>query len=402
MKPWLTIIGIGDDGLTGLAPAARALVETAEMIVGGARHLAMFPENAVERLPWRQPFSDSIAAIARQRGRRVVVLASGDPMWYGAGAVLCRHFLRAEMTIVPHPGAFSLAAARLGWPIADCTMLSLHGRPLDTLRLHLSNGQRLLILSKDGATPSAVARLLTENGWGPSRLTVLEHLGGAAEAAYSAEAAEWGERCAADLNTIALECRAAPGTRGRSRLAGLPDDVFEHDGQLTKREIRAATLASLAPLPGEHLWDVGAGCGSIAIEWLRANDRLSATAIERDPARAAIIARNAAALGVPGLEIIHGAAPAALANLTSPDAIFVGGGLADPALLPSLWEALKPGGRLVANVISTDGERALLDWQAKHGGSLTRLAISRAEPLGTHLGWRALAPVTQFACVKPE
>jgi precorrin-6Y C5,15-methyltransferase (decarboxylating) len=233
-------------------------------------------------------------------------------------------------------------------------------------------------------------------------MIVLEHLGGIAEAEHSAIATEWGERAAADLNTIALECRAAPGGRGLSRLAGLPDDAFEHDGQLTKREIRAATLAALAPLPGERLWDVGAGCGSIAIEWLRADVGLSASAIERDPARAAMIGRNAARLGVPGLEVVHGAAPAAFAGLQPPDAVFVGGGIADPALLPSLWAAMKPGGRLVANVISTEGERALYEWQARHGGTLTRLAVSRAEPLGAHLGWRALAPVTQLAATKPR
>jgi precorrin-6Y C5,15-methyltransferase (decarboxylating) len=401
MSPWLTVIGIGDDGFAGLSPAARMLVETADIVVGGTRHLAMVPARTAQQLPWRQPFADSIAAIARHRGRRVVVLASGDPMWYGAGAVLARHFPREEMAVLPHPGAFSLAAARLGWPLAECGLISLHGRPLDVLRLHLAAGRRLLLLSEDGATPAAVARLLTRLGWGPSQLAVLTHLGGHAETATASTAAEWDGRRVADLNTIALECRATPGTRGVSRLAGLPDDAFEHDGQLTKSEIRAATLAALAPLPGETLWDVGAGCGSIAIEWLRADAHLAAVAVERDTARAAIIARNAAALGVPGLAIVQGEAPAALAGLVAPDAIFVGGGLADPALLPVLWRALKPGGRLVANVISTEGERALLDWHAQHGGSLTRLAISRVETLGAHHGWRALASVTQLAVAKP-
>lgn len=402
MTPWLTIIGIGDDGLAGLAPAVRSLVETAEIIVGGARHLAMAAESKAERLTWHQPFADSIAAIAARRGRRVVVLASGDPMWHGAGTTLARHFAREEMTVIPHPGAFSLAAARLGWPLAECATLSLHGRPLDTLRLHLAEGRRLLILAENGTTPAHVAGLLRDNGWGPSRMTVLEHLGGAAEAMYSAIAESWAKPHTADLNTIALECRAEPGTRGLSRLAGLPDDAFVHDGQLTKREIRAATLAALAPLPGERLWDVGAGCGSIAIEWLRAADHTAAIAIERDAARVGLIAANAATLGVPRLDIVHGAAPAALNGLAAPDAIFVGGGLADAALLPRLWQALPAGGRFVANAITADGERALLDWQAAHGGHLTRLAISRAEPLGAHLGWRALAPVTQLLCVKPR
>jgi len=401
MTAWLTVIGIGDDGVAGLTLAARALVESAEIIVGGARHLAMAPEGAAERLPWRQPFADSIAAIAARRGRRVVVLASGDPMWFGAGALLSGHFTREEMLVLPHPGAFSLVAARLGWAIADCALLSLHGRPLDSLRLHLAEGRRALILAEDGTTPLKMARLLTGLGWGPSRLAVFEHLGGAAEASHTAAAQDWGKRRAADLNTVALECRAAPGVRGLSRLAGLPDEAFEHDGQLTKREIRAATLARLAPVPGELLWDVGAGSGSIAIEWLRADTGLSAVAVERDPARAASIARNAALLGVPGLRIVAGAAPQALAGLDTPDAIFAGGGIAEPELLPALWRALRPGGRLVANAVSTEGERVLLEWQARQGGDLTRLAVSRVETLGGRHAWRPALAVTQWVAVKP-
>jgi precorrin-6Y C5,15-methyltransferase (decarboxylating) len=290
----------------------------------------------------------------------------------------------------------------MGWAIANCALVSLHGRPLDTLRLHLAEGARVLALSEDGMTPRAVARLLTEAGWGPSLLTVLEHLGGKAEAACSATAQDWGERSVADLNTLALECHAEPGVRGVSRLAGLPDDAFEHDGQLTKREVRAATLAALAPVPDECLWDIGAGCGSIAIEWLRAGPGLSAIAIEREPARIAMIARNAAALGVPGLRIVNGIAPQAVGDLPPPDAIFVGGGIADPHLLPALWEQLPPGGRLVANVVSVEGERMLLEWHGRHGGSLTRLAASRAERLGGHHVWRPLIAVTQWASVKPD
>jgi precorrin-6Y C5,15-methyltransferase (decarboxylating) len=397
---WLSVVGIGDDGLDGLSGATRTIIDTAEIIVGGERHLAMVQEGAAERVSWQQPFAESITAIARYRGRRVVVLASGDPMWFGVGAILTRHFPRAEMTILPHPGAFSLAAARLGWALAECALISLHGRPLDMLRLHLAEGCRVLVLAEDGTTPAAVARLLTDAGWGPSRLTVLENLGGVAEAVHSAAADGWRERIAADLNTIALECHAAPGTKGLSRLAGLPDDAFEHDGQLTKREVRAATLAALAPVWGERLWDIGAGCGSIAIEWLRAGDGTSAIAVEREPGRAATIARNAAALGVPGLQIITGSAPQALTGLDPSDAIFVGGGIADPPLLPALWQALRPGGRLVANVVSLAGERALLEAQARHGGSLTRLAVSRAEALGGHHTWRPLIAVTQWAVTK--
>jgi precorrin-6Y C5,15-methyltransferase (decarboxylating) len=402
MKPWLAVIGIGEDGLSGLSAAARTLIETAETLVGGERHLAMVPPGSAERLLWQRPLTDTIGAIAARRGGRVAVLASGDPMWYGVGAVLARHFGRDEMTILPQPGAFSLAAARLGWSIADCAVLSLHARPLDTLRLHLAPRRRLLLLAEDGTTPRAVARLLTEFGWGASVLTVFEHLGGPREMMLSEEARNWGERGAADLNTIALECRTSPQAKPLSRLAGLPDDAFEHDGQLTKREVRAMTLAALGPLPGETLWDIGAGCGSIAIEWLRAAEGGAAVAVERNPDRAAMIARNAAALGVPGLQIVVGTSPQILAGLDQPDAIFIGGGIADPELLPALWDALRPGGCLVANVVSLGGERAVIDWQARHGGSLTRIAISHAEPLGTQQTWRPQLPVTQLAAAKPR
>lgn len=354
-----------------------------------------------ERIVWDRPLDRTLAEIAARRGRRVTVLASGDPLWYGVGVTLSRQFSREEMTILPHASAFSLAAARLGWPLADCAMLSLHNRPLDSLRLHLTPGRRALILTEDGATPQAVARLLTGSGWGPSVLTVFERLGGPREAVIVEMAQQWGERSVAGLNTIALECRASPAARPLSRLAGLPDEAFEHDGQLTKREVRATTLAALAPLPGEMLWDVGAGCGSVAIEWLRAGDGVAAVAIEREPGRAAMIAHNAAALGVPGLRIVAGMAPQALAGLPPPDAVFVGGGLDADGLLPSLWQALRPGGRLVANAVTTESERRLLDWQAASGGALARISVSRAEPLGARLGWRALMTVTQLAATKP-
>jgi precorrin-6B C5,15-methyltransferase / cobalt-precorrin-6B C5,C15-methyltransferase len=400
VRPWLAVVGIGEDGLAGLAPAGHALIETAEVLVGGARHLGMVPVGCAERLRWERPLERTLDAIAARRGRRVTVLASGDPLWHGIGVTLVRRFPPEEMAIVPQPSAFSLAAARLGWPVGDCRMITLHSRPLDTLRLHLAPTRRILALSENGDTPRAVAQLLTRLGWGPSRLTVFSYLGGTREAVVEEQAHSWGDRRASDLNTIAIACHGAPGVRALPRLAGLPDDAFEHDGQLTKREVRAATLAALAPLAGETLWDVGAGCGSIAIEWLRAGDGRSAIAIERRPARAAMIARNAASLGVPGLRIINGTAPEALDGLPRPDAIFVGGGIGDAGLLPILWASLRPGGRLVANVVSTEGEAALLDWQGTHGGALTRIAVSRAEPRVEHHLWRPFAAVTQLAAAK--
>ena len=402
MRPWLAVVGIGEDGVAGLAPVARVLIETAEVLVGGWRHLAMVCDHGAERLTWERPLARTIEAIEARRGQRVTVLASGDPMWYGIGVNLSRRFPRQEMTILPQPSAFSLAASRLGWPLADCTTITLHGRPLDTLRLHLAPHRRILALSEDGGTPRAVGKLLTALGWGPSHLTVLTHLGGSRESIVADAAQSWGPDRVADLNTIAIHCLPGPGARALPLRASLPDDVFEHDGQLTKREVRAATLAALAPLPGETLWDVGAGCGSIAIEWLRPGEGRSAVAIERDPVRAGMIARNAATLGVPELWIVAGAAPGAFAGLPQPDAIFIGGGIAADDLLAVAWRSLKPSGRLVANVVTTEGEARLLDWHARHGGALTRIAVSRAEPVGPHHLWRPLAPVTQLAAVKPS
>ncbi len=402
MRAWLAVIGIGEDGIAGLAPVARVLIETAELLVGGARHLGMVPDYGAERIRWERPLTATVDAIEARRGARVAVLATGDPMWYGIGVTLCRRFPREEMTIVPQPSAFNLAASRLGWPLADCAAITLHGRPLDTVRLHLAPHRRILILSEDGGTPRTVAELLTELGWGPSQLTVLAHLGGSRETIIAGEAHSWADSRVPDLNTIAVACIPGPGARGVPRLAGLPDDAFEHDGQLTKREVRAATLAALAPLPGETLWDIGAGCGSIAIEWLRTGEGRSAIAVEQDPARAAMIARNATALGVPELRIIPGSAPEALESLPQPDAVFIGGGIGAASLLPHVWASLPPGGRLAANVVTAEGEARVFEWHARHGGVLTRIAVSRAEPVGPHHIWRPLATVTQLAAVKPS
>ena len=401
MTPWLSIIGIGEDGLAGLSAAARALVESAELLIGGERHLAMVPPGAAERQSWESPLSRTVERIGAARGRRVVVLASGDPMCYGVGVTLARRFDPQELTIIPQLGAFTLAASRLAWPLADCVTLTVHGRPLERILLDLAPGQLLLVLSEDGTTPSRIAALLRNHGWGPSRLTVLEHLGGARERVLSGTASDWAESACADLNTVAIECQPGPGARPHSRATGLPDDAFLHDGQLTKREVRAATIAALAPFPGQVLWDVGAGCGSIAIEFLRATRRGRAFAIEPDPARRDLIARNASALGVPELRIVAGTAPEALADLPKPDAVFVGGGVTAPDLIEQVWAALAPGGRLVANVVTVEGEARLGAFQACHGGELMRIAVSRAEPIGGRLGWRPLMPVTQLAASKP-
>jgi precorrin-6Y C5,15-methyltransferase (decarboxylating) len=400
--PWLTVIGIGEDGPDGLSAVARALIDAAEVLVGGARHLDMVPASAAQRLEWLSPFAANRDLLAAHEGRRVVVLASGDPMWFGVGVTLARWFTPAAMTVLPHPGAFSLAAARLTWPLQDCLCLTAHGRPVEALALHLVPGRRLLVLSEDGRTPEGVADLLRRLGWGASLLTVLEHLGGPREHIRRAVADQWQESCA-DLNLVAVECVAAPGTRPLSTLGGLPDEAFINDGQMTKREIRAVTLSALAPLPGELLWDVGAGCGTVAIEWMRAGGR--AIALEPRPDRCDLIARNAAALGVPGLDIRRATAPGGLPesepDALSPDAIFLGGGLSRPGVLEHCWTALRPGGRLVANAVTAEGEAALFAFHTLHGGGMTRLAVSRLKPVGGFHSWHPAMPVTQYLGIKP-
>jgi precorrin-6B C5,15-methyltransferase / cobalt-precorrin-6B C5,C15-methyltransferase len=392
---WLSIVGIGEDGLDGVSAAGRRLIETADLLAGGERHLALIPDDGRLRLPWLSPFSAGLDQLLSHRGRRVCVLASGDPMSYGIGATLARRIPPAEMIVVPTPGAFDLACARMGWARAEIETLTLHGRPLALLHAYLQPGARLLILSENGETPAAVAGLLATRGYGQSRITVLERMGGPQE-----RRRDWNETDIADLNTLAVECVADPGAPLLPRSPGLPDEAFHHDGQLTKREVRAATLAALAPVPGQLLWDVGAGCGSIAIEWMRHHPACRAVAIEPRRDRLALIAANAESLGCPQLAIVEGKAPAALADLPPPDAIFIGGGITAPGLFETCWQALPPGGRLVANAVTIEGEQALTSAYTRLGGSLTRIAISRAEPIGPFSGWRPLMPVTQLALLK--
>ena len=407
-RRWLSIVGIGEDGADGLSPVARDLVSGADIVFGGKRHLAL--AGALirgEAHAWPSPFDEGVAQVLAARGRRVCVLASGDPFHYGAGAVLARHVDPAETVVVPAASAFSLAAARLGWPLAECALLSLHGRALDLVRPHLHPGARVLALTSDAAGPAALARLLDASGFGPSRLTVLEALGGPREDIRSTTAAGFDLDGIDALNTVAIEVAAAPGARIIARAAGLPDDLFEHDGQITKREIRAITLSALAARRGETLWDIGAGAGSVAIEWMLADVSLQAVAFEANADRTARIARNAAALGVPGLEIVHGTVPEALAlaptrdGEPAPDAIFVGGGCSE-TVLDAAIAALRPGGRLVANAVTLETEALLIAQHARRGGTLTRIAIERAEPIGAMTTWRPALPVTQWCWVKSQ
>ncbi|AZV25055.1 cobalamin biosynthesis bifunctional protein CbiET [Pseudomonas syringae] len=400
MSPWLTVVGIGEDGFKGLGKNARRALMGASRIIGGQRQLDLLPVCIRgERQLWPSPFS--LTPVLERRGEAVCVLASGDPMFYGVGASLARQVPGAEMLVLPAPSSCSLAAARLGWPLQDVSVLSLVARPLAALNGQLFSGVRMLLLSNDGQSPSAVAQLLRERGFGASRLSVLEHLGGDTERRIDGTANDWNDSLIADLNVIAIECLGDPQTPRLSRLAGLPDSAFQHDGQLTKRDVRAITLARLAPTPGELLWDVGAGSGSIGIEWMRAHPSCRALAIEADDGRQQLIEHNRNALGVPGLQLVRGSAPQALAGLERPDAIFIGGGVTREGVLDTCWEQLKPGGRLVANAVTLQSEMTLMSWRERHGGELTRIHIAQAQPLGEFDTWRQALPITLLDLVKP-
>jgi precorrin-6Y C5,15-methyltransferase (decarboxylating) len=402
---WLSIVGIGEDGIEGLSAAGRELIQSAAVVFGGARHLALAAPliRGISR-PWPVPFDPTVAEVLKHRGRAVCVLASGDPFFHGIGSLLSRHVSCQETLAVPAPSAFSLAASRLLWPLPQTILLSLCGRSLDFIRPHLHPGARILILTEGRDAPADLARLLCRIGFGPSRVTVLESLAGPRERIRSSPANSFDLESIGPLNTVAIEVAAEDGARILPRAAGMADELFEHDGQITKREIRALTLSALAPRRGELLWDVGAGSGSVAIEWLLADASLSAIAVERRGDRAARVARNAAAFGVPHLTLIEGSAPAALEGLAPPDAVFIGGGATTPGMMDAARAALRPGGRLVVNAVALETEAVLLKYQSQWGGTLTRLAISRAGPIGGEdarmTGWRSAMPVTQWTWVK--
>jgi precorrin-6Y C5,15-methyltransferase (decarboxylating) len=369
-------------------------------VFGGHRHLALAGSLIRgEARAWPSPFD--VSAVLALRGRPVCVLASGDPFLHGVGATLARAVPAEEIRAVPAPSAFSLAAARLGWALQDTVTLSLHARPLDLVRPHLQPGARLLVHTPGAEGPAALAALLSAAGFPDSRLVVMEALGGPRERVREATAGTSATADADPLNTVAIEVVAGPGARVIPRAAGLADALFEHDGQLTKREIRAVTLSSLAPKRGERLWDVGAGSGSVAIEWMLADPSLAAIAVEARPDRAARIRVNAAALGVPGLAVVEGEAPGALAGLPAPDAVFVGGGAADPGVLDAAVAALGPGGRLVVNAVTLETEAILAARHAALGGDLVRVCVARAAPVGGMTAWRPALPVTQWIWRKP-
>lgn len=397
---WLTLVGVGADGVAGLAEEARAAVASASLVVGGRRQLALVASLVRgDTYAWPSPIEPGIAHVLARRGQPTCVLASGDPFWYGIGATLARTLDREELSCIPAPSSMSLAAARLGWPLQDLDVVSLHGRELTSLVRHLAPGRRVLALSWDRETPLAIARLLVEHGYGGSRLLVLEALGGPDEDVHSFRASQLAATQAPsfdDLNLVALELEGEGRAQQLATRACLPDSAFEHDGQLTKRDVRAVTLSALAPWPGALLWDVGAGAGSVAIEWLRAHPACRAVAIEQDGSRVQRIRKNAHALGVPALEVMHARAPDGLAGLPAPNAVFIGGGGGDLTVFERCWEALTSGGRLVFNAVTLESEAMLLALYARYGGELCRISIEHAAPLGKLTAYRPAMPIVQW------
>ncbi|SFO98205.1 precorrin-6Y C5,15-methyltransferase (decarboxylating) [Amycolatopsis arida] len=395
----IAVVGIGAEGWPGLGPHARAEIAACDVLFGGPRQLDLVPEGDYAKTPWPSPLLPALDdLLAAHAGRRVCVLASGDPLLSGIGGTLVRRLGADRVRIVPGVSSVALARARLGWPAEETEVVSAVGRSPHRVLRALGAARRVLVLSAGAATPGEVAALLTEHGFGASRLTVLEELGGTAERRLDGTAAGWPHPPGAALNVLAVECA---GTRPLPPLPGLPDTAFEHDGQLTKRDVRAAALARLAPAPGELLWDVGAGAGSVAVEWCRAHPANRAIAVESRPERAARIGRNAHRLGVPDVRVVTGAAPDALAGLDPPDAVFLGGGVSVPGLLDACWAALGTGGRLVANAVTLEAEQVLARASAERGGELVRISVEAAAPLGRLTGWTPSRAVTQWCGVKP-
>ncbi|WP_419740002.1 precorrin-6y C5,15-methyltransferase (decarboxylating) subunit CbiE [Ruegeria sp.] len=392
--PWLTVLGLGEGGLDGLSPANRQVLDRAEVIMGPPRHLSLVPETGAERIEWPVPFSDGLPILTGLQGRATVVLASGDPFWFGAGSVIARNFDAAEWTARPGQSTFSLAAARLGWPLEGTQTFGLHAAPLTRLRPHLSPGLRAIILLRNGAAVAELATYLTETGFADTQLHVMEALGGPRERARSVSLTE------ALLGTfdhpVCVGLEVAGEGRVFPKASGKPDDIFETDGQITKRPIRALTLSALAPQRGEHLWDIGGGTGSISIEWLMCDPTLTATTIEPRVDRAERIRRNADALGQDRLNVVHGTAPDALSGLPLPDVVFIGGGLSAD-LLAWLRDALPSGARLVANAVTLESEALLARWHEELGGDLLRIELAHSAPLGPRRGWKSAYPVVQWS-----
>lgn len=399
-KPWLDVIGIGEDGVEGLSPQALGVLEQAEVIIGGDRHHQLAAKGDAKRIKWPSPFDALIDVMRSHKGQRLVVLVTGDPLWYSIGARILKAIPAEEVTFHPQLSAFQWAAVRMGWSLADCETVTVHGRADSQILPHLAPGVRMLVLTQNAETPAALAQMLVERGFGRSKLAVLAALGGEREQRFDGVAASWGH-AVPDFHTMAIDCIADADAVWYPRTGGLPDSAFVSDGQITKQDIRATTLAKLAPYPDAVLWDIGAGCGSVSVEWMRAARSAISFAIEHKAKRVSMIHQNMINLGAEKMVVVKGRAPDVLADLSQPDAIFIGGGLTSEGLFDAAWSALRPGGRLVANVVTLESEGRLFELHQEHGGELVRLSVQKAESVGPYRGWRAAMPVTQWSITKP-
>jgi precorrin-6Y C5,15-methyltransferase (decarboxylating) len=394
------VIGIGADGTDGLTPEVRAKLDAAEVIVGGDRHLGFVGAHGATKIPWRRPLEATFDELEPHIDQKVVVLASGDPLDHGVARRLIERYGHDRVAVHPHPSAFALACARLGWSRDQVVCLSLHGRPLARLKRELVPGRRLLLLTDAKSSASAIAAALRETGWGPSRMWRLSRLGAHDEIFAEGVAAEWTDPTLTELDTVAVACapdRAQPPITGFA----LPDDAFHHDGQLSKAQARMHALFALNPLPGQHLWDVGAGAGGVAVTWMRAAGEGQVTAIETDFERAALLQKNVDRLGTPEVQVCIADAPDVYDELDDPDVVFVGGGCHDPAVIDGAWERLPAGGRLVAQAVSCEGQAVLGEAADRLGGTLTRFHRETKAPLGEKSTWRPSLPVLQLEATKP-
>ena len=403
MNRWISIIGITPTGRSDLCKESQKIIGSSDAVFGGERHFnimnSIIPDD-IPKILWKSPISDSISEIEGFRGKRVTILATGDPMVFGVGSTLSRYFSKDEMSVLPAPSAFSLAAARLLWPLTEVDCISLHGRPIVSIRSHLANRKKIIALSNDGKTPGEVCKDLIALGYGESIVTVLENMGTTSESITTNTANKWGVSFSSDLNTIAIECIGETKAKIFAGGIGLPDRAFSNKGLLTKREIRVLTLAALKPNLGQLLWDVGAGSGSVSIEWLLSNPNNHAIAIEKDQTSCDLIRKNSISLGVPRLIIEKGTAPNVLQNMPNPDAVFIGGGITDDKILRICWSRLNTGGRIVANSVTTNGEQKLYKFSEEIGGRMIRIQVSRSGPIGKYIGWKSLNPITQLEAFK--
>ena len=388
-NPWLTIIGMADDSAAALAPASRKALGEARAVIGGPRHLDLV--GAGDRgIAWPVPFS--LDPVLAQRGQPTVLLASGDPFWFGAGGSLTAHLRPGEWTCHPAPSTFSLVAGSLGWRMEEITCHGLHAAPYAQLRAVLSPLGRLICLLRDGAAPAELAAWLAAQGAGEAVLHVCERMGGPHQRIRQTTASGFD---LTDVSAPVAMAVALPADVGLPRASGLPDDCFAHDGQITRRPVRALTLSALAPRRGETLWDIGAGSGSISVEWCLAGG--CATAFERRPDRAANIARNITDFGLSHrMALVEGPAIDQLADRPAPDAVFVGGGGTE-ALFDRLFTDLPSGTRLVANGVTLETEMLLARLHGEKGGSLLRIELAEAQPLGRMTGWQPARPVVQWS-----